>query len=207
MLGHFQFNWLWALCTERAFSSIQFTHERKYIHGYRYDLNGMEATLDGSQCLDHMYDQTLGWSYVISPGMQRFDKQCWRKDLECRHVRKFRVVSVPDIHETSRFRHRSFYQDPNHMTVSVKSRNTTPTASEDDEESKTTEDEKTSAVITTTEYSRRTWQWSMLVNGKSLPVVYSYSDWVVFRSKVHIRFGEMNIWILYWNNWALSEDP
>jgi hypothetical protein len=37
-----------------------------------------EATLDGSQCLDLMYDQTLGWSYVIPPGMQRFDKQSWR---------------------------------------------------------------------------------------------------------------------------------
>jgi hypothetical protein len=88
MLGHCQFNWLWVLFTEWAFSSIQFTHESKYIHGYWYDLNGMEVTLDGSQCLDLMYDQTLGWSYVISPGMQRFDKQCWRKDLECRHVRE-----------------------------------------------------------------------------------------------------------------------
>ena len=24
---------------------------------------------------------------------------------------------------------------------------------------------------------------------------------------MHIRFGEIHIWILYWNNWSLSEDP
>jgi hypothetical protein len=57
------------------------------------------------------------------------------------------------------------------------------------------------------EFSRHTWQLSMLLNGKSLPTVYSYSDWLVFRRKVHIRFGEMHSWILYWNNWTLSKDP
>jgi hypothetical protein len=46
-----------------------------------------EATLDGSRCLALMYCQTLGWSYVITPGMQRFDKQCWQKVLEWRYVR------------------------------------------------------------------------------------------------------------------------
>ncbi len=71
MLGHFQFNWLLSLCTQVAFSSIQFTHESKYMHGCRYALNGTEATLDGSQCLDFMYGQTLGWSYVNTPGNYR----------------------------------------------------------------------------------------------------------------------------------------
>ena len=93
------------------------------------------------------------------------------------------------------------------MAVAAKSRHTTPTASEDDEKANTAEDEKTPAGVTTTEYPRRTWQRSMLLNGKSLPVVYSYSDWLGFRRKVHIRFGEMHSWILYWNNWALSKDP
>ncbi len=116
-------------------------------------------------------------------------------------------VSVPGKHETSRFRHRSRYQDPNRMAAAAKSRHTTPTASENDQKVNIVEDEKTSAGVTTTEYSRRTWQRSMLLNGKSLPVVHSYSDWLVFRRKVHIRFGEMHNWILYWNNWALSEDP
>jgi hypothetical protein len=89
----------------------------------------------------------------------------------------------------------------------AKSRSTTPTASEDDEKISTAEDEKTNTGVTTTEYSRRTWQCSMLINGKSLTAVHSYSDWLVFRSKVHIRFGEIHRWILYWNNWALSKDP
>ena len=47
-----------------------------------------EATLDGSQCLDLMYGQVFGWSYVIPPGMQRFGKQRWRQALECRHVQE-----------------------------------------------------------------------------------------------------------------------
>ena len=41
----------------------------------RYALNGTEAALDGSQCLVLMYGQALGWSYVITPGMQRLGKQ------------------------------------------------------------------------------------------------------------------------------------
>ncbi len=57
-------------------------HERKYMHGCRYALNGTEATLDGSQCLAFMYGQALGWSYVITPGRQRFGNQ---QPLECRH--------------------------------------------------------------------------------------------------------------------------
>ena len=47
-----------------------------------------EATLDGSQCLDLMYGQALGRSYVIPPGMQRFGKQRWRQASECRHVQE-----------------------------------------------------------------------------------------------------------------------
>ncbi len=53
----------------------QFTHESKYMHGCRYTLNGTEATLDGRQCLDFMYGQALGWSYVNTPGIQRRGKQ------------------------------------------------------------------------------------------------------------------------------------
>ncbi len=78
----------------------------------------------------------------------------------------FRVVSVPDMHKTSGFRHRSHYQDPNLMPTVVKWRHTAPTASEDDENSDTTEDEKTSVVLTTTTYFRRTWQRNMWFNGK-----------------------------------------
>jgi hypothetical protein len=58
-----------------AFSSIQFTHESKYMHGCTYALNGTEASLDVTQCLDLMYGQALGWSYVIPPDMQRLGKQ------------------------------------------------------------------------------------------------------------------------------------
>ena len=47
-----------------------------------------EATLDGSQCLDLMYGQALGRSYVIPPGMQRFGKQRGRQASECRHVQE-----------------------------------------------------------------------------------------------------------------------
>jgi hypothetical protein len=94
-----------------------------------------------------------------------------------------------------------------YITVTAKSRITTPTASEDDEKVSTTEDEKTSTVVTTMECSRRTWQCSMFLNGKSLSEVYSYRDWLFFRRKVHIRFGEMHSWILYWNKWTLSKDP
>ena len=45
------------------------------MYGCRYALNGTEDTLDGSQCLDFMYGQALGWSYVNTPGMQRRGKQ------------------------------------------------------------------------------------------------------------------------------------
>jgi hypothetical protein len=78
----------------------------------------------------------------------------------------FRVVSVPDMHETSGFRHRSRCQNPNRMATAVKWRHTSPTASEDDEKTDTTEDEKTSTGLTTTVYFRRTWQRSMWFNGK-----------------------------------------
>jgi hypothetical protein len=47
----------------------------------------------------------------------------------------------------------------------------------------------------------------MLLNGNSLPAVYSDSNWLVFRRELHITFGEMHSWILYWINWVLSEDP
>jgi hypothetical protein len=87
MIGHLQLNWLWVLCTQVAFSSIQFTHESKYMHGCRYALNGTEATLDGSQYLDFMYVQTLGWSYVNTPGIQRCDTH-WHQASECRHVQE-----------------------------------------------------------------------------------------------------------------------
>ena len=87
-----------------------------------------------------------------------------------------------------------------YITVTAKSRITTPTASEDDEKVSTSEDEKTNTGVTTMEFSRVTWQRSMLFNGKSLSVVYSYSDCLVFRHKVYIRFGEIHSWILYWNN-------
>jgi hypothetical protein len=62
------------------------------------------------------------------------------------------------------------------MVAVAKSRHTTSTLSEDDEKANTTEDEKTIAGVTTTEYPRRTWQRSMLLNGKSLPAVHSNSD-------------------------------
>jgi hypothetical protein len=78
----------------------------------------------------------------------------------------FRVVSVPGMHETSGFRHRSRCQNPNRMATAVKWRHTAPTASEDDEKANTAEDEKTSAGLTTTAYFRRTWQRSMWFNGK-----------------------------------------
>ncbi len=84
------------------------------------------------------------------------------------------------MYKTSGFRHRSHYQDPNHMATAVKWRHSAPTASEDDEKTNTTGDEKTNASLTTT-YFRRTWQCSMWFNGeivggltvKSLHAVYS----------------------------------
>ncbi len=167
MLGHLQFNWLWALCTECVFSSIQFTHESKYMHGCRYALNGTEATMDGSQCLDLMYGQALGWSYVIPPAnglASSVDDRLWSAGM-FKNKYWFRVVSVPGMHETSGIWHRS-RQDPNRMATAVKWRHTAPTASEDDQKANTTEYEKTSPGLTTTEYSRRTWQRSIWLNGK-----------------------------------------
>jgi len=57
----------------------------------------------------------------------------------------FRVVSVPGMHKTSGFRHRSHYQDPNRMATAVKWRHTAPTASEDDEKANIAGDQKISA--------------------------------------------------------------
>jgi hypothetical protein len=86
-------------------------------------------------------------------------------------------VSVPDIHETSRFRRRSRYQDPNYVTDTVKSRHATLTESEDDEKANTTEDEKTSAGVTTTEYSRCTWQRSIMTVNRCLPCIPTVIGW------------------------------
>ncbi len=94
-------------------------------------------------------------------------------------------------------------QPKDRITVAAKSEHNTLTVSEDDQKTPTVEDEKTSASVITTEHSRHTWQRSMLLNGKSLHAVYSYSDWLVFRRKVYIRFGEIHSWILSWNNWSL----
>ncbi len=47
----------------------------------------------------------------------------------------------------------------------------------------------------------------MLLNGKSLHSVHSYSDWLILHRQVLDRFGEMHSWILYWNNWTLSAAP
>ncbi len=88
ILGHFQFHWSWALCTQFAFSCIQFTHGSKYMYGYRCTLNGTEDTSDGRQCLDFIYGQALGWSYVNTPGMQRCGKQRWQQASEYRHVQE-----------------------------------------------------------------------------------------------------------------------
>jgi hypothetical protein len=49
--------------------------EANTCNGCRYALNGTEAALDGSKCLDFMYGQALGWSYVKTPGTQRRGKQ------------------------------------------------------------------------------------------------------------------------------------
>ncbi len=88
MVGHFRFNWLWAQCKQCAFSSIQFTHERKFMPGCRYVLNGTESTLDGNRCFVLVYVQSFGWSYVITPGMQRLDKQSWQEALKCWYVQE-----------------------------------------------------------------------------------------------------------------------
>jgi hypothetical protein len=66
---------------------IPCTHESKYMHGCRYALNGTETTLDGSQCLGFMYDQTLGWSYVNTPGIQRCGNH-WQQASECLHAQE-----------------------------------------------------------------------------------------------------------------------
>jgi hypothetical protein len=95
---------------------------------------------------------------------------------------RFRVVSVPGIHKTSGFRHRSHYQDLNRMATAVKWRHTAPTASEDDEKTDTTEDEKTSAVLTTTAYFRRTRQRRMWFNGKIVGGLTVWSLHAVYRA-------------------------
>jgi hypothetical protein len=91
--------------------------------------------------------------------------------------------------------------------AAVESRHNTPTASEDDEKVLTAQDEMTTAGAPTTEYSRRSWQCNMLLNGKSLYSVHSYSDWLILHRQVLDRFGEIHSWILYWNNWTLSATP
>ncbi len=49
------------------------------------------------------------------------DDKIWSTDM-FKNEYWFRVASVHDIHESSGFRNRSRYQDPNHMTSVVKSR-------------------------------------------------------------------------------------
>ncbi len=68
-----------------------------------------ETILDGSRI--------LRWYVRSVRGFSPYSTEC--------------VVSVPDLYETSGFRHRSHYQDPNHLTTSVKWRYTVLTASEE----------------------------------------------------------------------------
>ena len=87
------------------------------------------------------------------------------------------------MHETSGFRHRSHYQDPNRMATAVKWRHSAPTASEDDEKANTAGDERTSAGLTT--YFRRTWQRSMWFNGKIVGGLTVKSLYAVYSSKIY----------------------
>jgi hypothetical protein len=82
------------------------------------------------------------------------------------------------MHEATRYLRRPRPRDPNRMSGAAAAplRHNTPTASEDDEKALTAQDEMTTAGAPTTEYSRRSWQRNMLLNGKSLHAVHSYSD-------------------------------
>ena len=46
------------------------------MYGYRCVVNGTKVLWTVADVLVLIYDQVLGWSYVITPGMQRFGKQC-----------------------------------------------------------------------------------------------------------------------------------
>ena len=146
-----------------------------------------------------MYGQALGWSYVIPPGMQRLDEQHRRQALECRHVQERILIPCcicswhaldlrisiqialprPESH-CSCSQMKAYYSD----------------RSKDDEKANTTEDEKTSAGLTTTEYSRRTWQRSMWLNGKSLPAIYSSKIYRQHRTTI-ISFGAQLVRLAY----------
>ncbi len=88
------------------------------------------------------------------------------------------------MHETSGFRHRSHYQDPNRMATAVKWRHSAPTASEVDEKVNTAGDEKTTAAVTTA-YFRRTCQRSMWFNGKIVGGLTVKSLHAVYSSRIY----------------------
>jgi len=98
------------------------------------------------------------------------------------------------MHETSGFRHRSHYLDPNRMATAVKWRHSAPTESEDDEKANQCW-QKISAGLTTA-YFRRTWQRSMWFNGKIVGGLMVKSLHAVHSSKIYrqhrttiIKFG------------------
>ncbi len=108
------------------------------------------------------------WLLLVCNGLaSSVDSSLWSAGM-FKNEYWFRTVSVPGMHETSRFRRRPWQPDPNRMysAGTSKWRHTAPTASEDDEKADTAEDGKTSAGLTTTAYFRRTWQRSMWFNGK-----------------------------------------
>ncbi len=70
------------------------------------------------------------------------------------------------MHETSGFRQRSWYQDPNHMTTTVKMKAHYCDRIWGRRKGQHHRRWENQAGLTTTEYSRRTWQYSMWLNGK-----------------------------------------
>ena len=75
------------------------------------------------------------WFPLVYNGLaSSVDNRFWSVDM-LKNEYWFRVVSVPDMYETTRFRRRSHKEDPNRVA----------------------EDEKTSDGVTTTEHPRRMW--------------------------------------------------
>jgi hypothetical protein len=89
MLGHFQFYWSWALYTQCAFLSIQFTHGSKYMHEYRNTFREARLFWTVAECLGSTHGP-----YVVTLHTQRRGKQRWQGPWKSQYAKERILIWV-----------------------------------------------------------------------------------------------------------------
>ena len=89
MSGHFRFPLSWALYTQCAFLSIQFTHGSKYMYECSHAFSGARLFWTVAECLDGTYVP-----YVVSLHTQRRGKQRWQGAWKSQYAKERILIWV-----------------------------------------------------------------------------------------------------------------